>query len=171
MSSAFWFINGEPTNGKWIDMDSIDSTDEVLEELAEADIIPRNEDEEPDYGGDLLVADAEGLAKAFLGSYGTFDFNDFVEARDHIDRNKHIDEDAVIAYIGMAGSWSLSDFEDTYYGEAESETKFAEQFADEVGLLSEASKELAMYFDYEAYGRDLFINDFYLTDGYVFRRG
>jgi antirestriction protein len=29
---------------------------------------------------------------------------------------------------------------------------------------------LASYFDYDAYARDLFIDDFYFTDGYVFRR-
>ena len=29
---------------------------------------------------------------------------------------------------------------------------------------------LASYFDYEAYARDLFIDDYYFTDGYVFRR-
>ena len=28
----------------------------------------------------------------------------------------------------------------------------------------------ASYFDYEAYARDLFIDDYYFTDGYVFRR-
>jgi antirestriction protein len=30
---------------------------------------------------------------------------------------------------------------------------------------------LASYFDYEAYARDLFIDDYYFTNGYVFRRG
>ena len=29
---------------------------------------------------------------------------------------------------------------------------------------------LASYFDYEAYARDLFIDDFYFSNGYVFRR-
>ena len=29
---------------------------------------------------------------------------------------------------------------------------------------------LASYFDYEAFARDLFIEDYYFTDGYVFRR-
>ena len=29
---------------------------------------------------------------------------------------------------------------------------------------------LALYFDYEAYARDLFIDDFYFSNDYVFRR-
>ena len=104
MSQAFWYVDGEPTKGKWIDMDCIDSTDEVLEELAEAGFIPRDEDGEPEYGGDLLVADAEDLAKAFLGRHGTFDLDDFVEARDHCSRN-HVDEDAVVAYMDYESVW------------------------------------------------------------------
>lgn len=168
MSQAFWYINGEPTNGKWIDMDSIDSTDEVLEELAEAEIIPRNEDDEPDYGGDLLVADAEGLAKAFLSRYDTFDLDDFVEARDYCASN-HVYEDAVVAYVNYAGSWSKSDFEDSYQGEADNEVAYAEQLFDEC-YAHDIPENLRYYIDYEKFARDLFISDYWFEDGYVFRR-
>jgi antirestriction protein len=150
-------------------MDLIDSTDEVLEELAEAEIIPRDEDGEPDYGGDLLVADAEGLARAFTGSYDTFDFNDFVEARDYCASN-HVDEDAVEAYLSYAGSWSKSDFEEAYNGEADSEEAFAEQLADDSGMLESIPENLRCYFDFKAFARDLFINEYWYEDGYVFRR-
>lgn len=168
MSQAFWYINGEPTNGKWIDMDSIDSTDEVLEELAEAEIIPRNEDDDPDYGGDLLVADAEGLAKAFLSRHDTFDLDDFVEARDYCESN-HVDEDAVVAYVNYAGSWSKSDFEDSYQGEADNEAAYAEQLFDEC-YAHDIPENLRYYIDYEKFARDLFISDYWFEDGYVFRR-
>ncbi|WNO06012.1 antirestriction protein ArdA [Rhodoferax mekongensis] len=166
MSQAFWYVDGEPTKGKWIDMDLIDSTDEVLEELAEAGFIPRDEDGGPEYGGDLLVADAEDLAKAFLGRHGTFDLDDFVEARDHCSRN-HVDEDAVVAYISMAGSWSKSDFEESYVGAYDNEQSYAEEYCDECMEVPEA---LQGYIDYEKLARDLFINDVYYSDGYVFRR-
>lgn len=175
MSQAFWYINGEPTNGKWVDMDCIDSTDEVLQELADAGIIPTDDDEEdqntgtPVYDGDLLVADAEGLAKAFLGRNDTFDLDDFVESRDYCASN-HVDEDAVVAYLSYAGSWSKSDFEDLYQGEADSEVAFAEQLCDDLGYLNEMPEHLRSYFDYEAFARDLFISDYWLEDGYVFRR-
>lgn len=36
--------------------------------------------------------------------------------------------------------------------------------------LDDMMGHLASYFDYEAYARDLFIDDFYFTDGYVFRK-
>lgn len=168
MSSAFWYVDGIPTKGKWIDMDCIDSTDEVLEELAEAGIIPRNEDDEPEYGGDLLVADAEGLSRAFLGRYGTFDLDDFVEARDYCSSN-HTDEDAVVAYMSYAGSWSKSDFEDVFVGTADSEVAYAEELFDECYAHS-IPENLRCYIDYEAFARDLFISDYWFEDGYVFRR-
>lgn len=168
MSQAFWYINGEPTNGKWIDMDCIDDTDEVLEELAESSIIPRNEDKEPEYGGDLLVADAEGLAKAFLSRHDTFDFDDFVEARDHCSKN-HVDEDAVVAYMSYAGSWSKSNFEDAFVGTADNEEAYAEELFDEC-YASEIPENMRCYIDYAKFARDLFISDYWFEDGYVFRR-
>ena len=36
--------------------------------------------------------------------------------------------------------------------------------------LDDMMGSLASYFDYEAYARDLFIDDYYFTNGYVFRR-
>lgn len=168
MSQCFWYVDGEPTKGKWIDMDYINDTDEVLEELAEAGYVKRNEDGEPEYGGDLLVADAEGLALKFLGSYGAFDLDDFVDCRDYLDsRQCTASEEALIAYIDMAGSWSKRGFEQDYVGEADSEEDFAEQHVDECW---EVPEHLQYYIDYERVARDIFINDFYFTDGFVFRR-
>ena len=166
MSRAFWYVDSEPTKGVWIDVDYIANTDEVLEELAEGGFVPRDEDGDPVYGGDLLVADAEDLAKAFLGSHGSFDLDDFVEARDYASRN-HVPEDAIVAYIDMAGSWSRSGFANDYVGAYDSEEAYAKEYCDECMDVPEA---LEGYIDYEKLARDLFINDVYYTDGYVFRR-
>jgi len=53
-------------------------------------------------------------------------------------------------------------------GEAESEEDYARNFADETGLLSDMPDSLQSYFDYEAYGRDMFMNGLVLVNGYVF---
>lgn len=171
MSQCFYYVDGIPTKGKWIDMDLITDTDEVLEELAEAGYVQRNEGGEPEYGGDLLVADAEGLASVFLGSHGTFDFDDFVDCRDYLDsRQCTAPEEALIVYINYAGSWSKSDFEEVYNGEHDSEKSFAEELVDELGYLSEMPEHLRSYFDYEKFARDIFITDYWFEDGFVFRR-
>jgi len=91
----------------------------------------------------------------------------FVDCRNYMDRHRHIDENAVLAYISMAGSWSSGDFEEVYVGEYDSEEKYAEEYCDEC---MEVPQALQGYIDYEKLARDLFINDFYYSDGYVFRR-
>jgi antirestriction protein len=55
-------------------------------------------------------------------------------------------------------------------GQWDSEKDFAEHIVDECYNLDDMMGSLASYFDYEAYARDLFIDDYYFTDGYVFRR-
>ena len=65
-------------------------------------------------------------------------------------------------------------------GKWDSEKDFAEHIIDECYRsafgrlqgknLDDMMGHLASYFDYEAYARDLFIDDFYFSNGYVFRR-
>lgn len=59
------------------------------------------------------------------------------------------------------------DFEDAYMGAYYSETDFAESvMEDHIYLIPES---LRYYFDYRAYARDLFMDGFVFTDGFVFR--
>lgn len=169
MSQAFFYVDGIPTKGKWVDLEYVTSMDDVMEELAEAGFIPRNEDGDPEYGGDVLIADCEGLARAFYHSRSdTMDLDDFIEARDYCDRD-HVDEDAVIAYISHFSNWDQSSFEDAFSGAYDSEVAYAEQLVDDCGYLQEMPEHLRNYFDYEAFARDLFITDYTMVDGFVFR--
>lgn len=165
-NQAFYYVDGIPTKGKWIDLEFIDSTDEILEELAEAGFIGRNEEGGPEYGGDLLVADVEGdLAACFMGKYGTFDLDDFVEARDEVSEDE---QEAAAKYIEHFGSWSKSHFRDAYRGEYSSEEDYAEQFIDDCGMLGGMPEDMKQYFDYERYAHDLFMGDCVFLDGHVF---
>jgi hypothetical protein len=169
---AFFYIDGIPTKGAWLDLEYLSDFDEVLEALANDGLILRNEDDEPQYDGDVLVSDIEGdLPRAFYtSSIDAFDLSGFVECRDDCDRNR-IDYDAAAAYLDWSnGPWSLDSFQDAYRGKADDETKFAEDWLEETGQLDEIPEHLRFYFDYEAFARDLFINDFYLHNGYVFDR-
>jgi antirestriction protein len=57
-----------------------------------------------------------------------------------------------------------SDFEDAFRGVWDSERDFTEDFVESLGLLADAPEDLKRYFDYEAYARDLFINDFWSSE-------
>lgn len=68
---------------------------------------------------------------------------------------------------------STSDFEERFVGEWESFRDYAEDLADEIGLLRDVPEEIARYFDWEAWTRDL-AYDFTVEDAprsgvFVFR--
>jgi antirestriction protein len=79
--------------------------------------------------------------------------------------------DAFEAFSDAFGNDCIDSFKDRYMGKWDSEKEFAEYIVDECYNLDSMMGHLASYFDYEAYARDLFIDDYYFTDGYVFRRG
>ena len=68
---------------------------------------------------------------------------------------------------------SISDFEERYQGHWDTFAEYAEQLADDIGLLADVSEEIARYFNWQAWTRDLAMD--YLTyDGpeggvFVFR--
>ena len=57
-----------------------------------------------------------------------------------------------------------------YMGKWDSEEDWAEHIIDECYDLEGMMGHLASFFNYEAYARELFIEDYYFTDGFVFRR-
>ena len=74
------------------------------------------------------------------------------------------------AYVSATGNDSISDFEEDYEGEYDSEEEFAEYIVKECYDLDKMMGNLAFYFDYKAFARDLFLSDYIFEDGYVFRR-
>lgn len=85
----------------------------------------------------------------------------------------HLEDDrqkAFKAYVSATGNDSISDFEEDYEGEYDSEEDFASYIVSESYDLERMMGNLAMYFDYKAFARDLFISDYIFEDGYVFRR-
>lgn len=50
---------------------------------------------------------------------------------------------------------SISDFEEQYVGSWDSFREYAEQLADDIGLLADVPEEIARYFDWQAWSRDL----------------
>ena len=50
---------------------------------------------------------------------------------------------------------SVSDFEERYQGHWESFEDYARELADGIGLLADVPEEIARYFDWQAWSRDL----------------
>lgn len=147
-NQVFWYVDGIPTKGKWIDMEYVSDFYEIRQALIEGGFMPDTCD------GDILAADAEGLARAFIGDYGSFYFADFIDCRD-----SEGDERAKIAFIEWHGSWDASEFEDCYIGDYSYHDnpvlEYAYQYIDDCYDLEKMLGNLSAYFDYEKFARDL----------------
>jgi antirestriction protein len=160
---AFFYVDGIPTKGVWLDLDDVDSWDKVRNELSQQGFIC------DEYGGDILVADIEGsLARCcYSSSFDLFDLDRFIEMQEDIARHG-FDSEAVAAFIGWYGSWSLDSFESAYMGSYDSEEDFAQQYLDDSGTLDQIPESLRYYFDVERFARDLFMDGYYYDSGFVF---
>ena len=87
------------------------------------------------------------------------------------------DIQAVGAYIAHIGEeyaplakWEewIGDFEESYQGEMTTE-EFATQLAEEMFLGVDLPKWVEMYFDYQKFERDLFLGDYWESNGFIFR--
>ena len=96
--------------------------------------------------------------------------SEYFEYKDKIEGMSETMAEAYEEYINEGG-YNGEEFEDMYQGQYESEEAFAEQLLDDCGTLNDIPQHLRYYFDYTAYARDLFINDYFITsNGFVFIR-
>ena len=158
-ASAFFYVDGIPTKGDWVDLRFITEWDEIRDELAKDLGIEADEIDE------ILCADVDGLARHFYASNcDSFDLDAWVEFRDDLEKS-HIDAEVADAYLENCGSGSVSDIEDAYTGEYKSWSDFAYDMAENCFSIPE---EISHYFDYEKFGNDLSY-DYFENNGYFFR--
>ncbi len=86
---------------------------------------------------------------------------------DHFGDSAKVIWDAFVDHFGEGSS--AQDCIDAYCGQYESEREYVEQYVDDLGMLDNIPDFVRNYFDYDAYARDVFINDLVMTDnGHVF---
>lgn len=164
-NQAFFYIDGIPTKGAWIDLDTITEWDEVKAELAKHLSIDADELDE------ILCSDIEGLPRHFYASNcDSFDMSAWADFKEQLDKT-HLDAEVIDAYLenmGTYGGIDVSDIEDCYYGEFDDWTDFAYHLMEETGDLDQLPENLRHYFDFEKFGNDLSF-DFFESNGYFFR--
>ena len=162
-SSAFFYIDGIPTKGLWVDLMTIENWESV-EALLSAKYPNADIDE-------ILCADIEGIGKCFYASNcDSFDMTEWLEFRESFEAS-HLDIEAIQDYIENYGANDLdiSNIEDCYYGQYDDFDSFVYQFVDDCDILHGMEESLKCYFDYEKYGRDLSYDFFIGSNGHVFR--
>lgn len=143
--------------GKWFDLTDFDDEDAFYDACR---TLHAGEDDP-----ELMFQDWEGIPSPFA-SESSVSWA-FIEAfRQAQDEGRAV---AFVAWAEYTGECDYDAFDDAYYGEAESEEDFAYGFVEDNGLLNDVPESLRVYFDYEAYARDLFSSGYVFQGGYVFR--
>ena len=146
--------------GMWVDLVKCGDYDTFMEVCHNL----HADEEDPE----LMYQDYECFPSAWYSESG-IDENTFDKIMEFADMDDD-DKEAYEEFLDAFGEESIDSFKERYMGKWDSEEAFAEHIVDECYDLTGMMGHLSSYFDYQAYARDLFIEDFYYTDGYVFRR-
>ena len=161
-ASAFFYIDGIPTKGAWVELDSSTTWETIADAIREA--IPGADCDE------ILCADAEGLARHFLGRYDGFDlkaWSEWIETAEASD----LDPEIVALYCDNVGQWdaeAVRAAEENYYGAYVSHEEFAVELLNNTGDLASMPEHLSYYFDYQKCANDLLMTDFFEAEGHYF---
>ena len=144
--------------GKWISLVKCGDYDTFMEvcHTLHAD------EEDPE----LMFQDYENFPERFY-SESCMDEDTFDKIMEWYDMD---DKEAYEAYLDATGDANAENFRERFMGEWDSEEDFAEHIVSECYDLDNIMGSLASYFDYKAFARDLFIDDYYFDGTYVFRR-
>ena len=145
--------------GMWIDISSFNDYDECINFC----MAIHADEEDPE----LMAEDFAAFPDAWYneGFISEEDFDNILEYSDMCDKHG---ADAVNDYLEFHDT--LDSFEEAYCGTWDDEEDFARHIIGECYNLESELGDLARYFDYEAFGRDLFMYDYELGEnGSVFR--
>ena len=147
--------------GMWVDLSTFDSYDDFLN-FCKA--IHADEDDP-----ELMYQDYENMPRSlYRESMGEKVFENIKEYCELCD---DYSVEAVEDFLEWSSSEDLERMHDAYVGVYDSEEDFAEEIVSDCYDLDNMMGSIACYFDYEAFARDLFINDYcFGSHGTVLRR-
>lgn len=158
--------NNGSINGAWLDLSDYSSKEEFYQACAEL----HKDETDPEF----MFQDWENIPDSFIGeSWLADNVFEYFEAMEDVS-----DSDAFEAYVLNEGDLSKQDiaefverFNEAYAGEFDSDEKFADNLAEEIGYFDAMEKAgiSLHYFDSSAFARDLLCGDYWTSGGYYFR--
>ena len=169
---TYGMYNSGSLLGKWFDLSDYNDAEEFYKDCYE---YHRNE-----FLPELMFQDWEYIP-AFLISESSLHEDSFR----YFEAVSEMDEDIAEAfelYCSNIISWPangndldemLEGFNEAYQGYyggvmKDPKTEFAYQYIEDIGLLAGVPELLERYFDYEAFGRDMFLGDYSEFEGHIF---
>ncbi len=140
-------------SGEWIDLTAFADYDDFISYCNDL----HSDEEDPE----LMFQDYQNFPSLWF-SESCFDedtYNLIIEYSEADNKN------AIDSYISYFGTFSMSEFSERYFGYWNSKYDFA---YDIIQNCYELPQFASYYFDYDKFADDLFITDYYYSDGYIF---
>ena len=154
--------------GEWVDLTDYDSGEEVQDKI---DSLMKEYSEKYHDGEETepAIHDYENFDSSLYSEYmGKADYDIIIDTR-KISEEKGIPAEVLQSISNDFSPDNLEEFvDDRYIGEYDGDYELGENYVDNVGGI-EGVKNSEFYFDYEALGRDLSINNYNEYDGHYFQ--
>ena len=152
--------NSGNLGGMWVDLSTFDSYDDFIN-FCKAIHADENEPE-------LMYQDFENMSRSlYHESMGEEEFNNILEYCELCD---DYSVEAVDDFLEIFSPEDLDRMDDAYAGVYDSEEDFAREMVNDCYDIEKMMGDLAYYFDYEAFARDLFMCDYHFgSHGTVLR--
>jgi antirestriction protein len=173
--------NNGVLHGEWIDATAdVDEMQEHVDRILRASKFPNvmvdHEGEQVPSAEEFAIHDHEGDALKGLGEYsGLAKVAALIELEDLAESEIGSDGPAIVrAYWDNMGTMpddaqeAVDAARDAYAGSFDNREAFADDYAEQTGLLDSVPENLRSYFDMDAFGRDLLMGDYFENDGHYF---
>jgi antirestriction protein len=147
--------NNGSIQGAWLDLDDYTDAEDFYNACKEL------HSDEPD--PEFMFQDFEGFPKQFYSESGSVD-----EIYEYIDfvQKSHLDQDVIDA--GLDCDIAMENIEEAYSGKYSSDKDFAQQFAEEIGVIDKNASWPNTCIDWEQAAREL-MYDYNSSNNYYFR--
>lgn len=138
-------------HGEWIDVsEGIDHINECIKEILSTSPVAEECEE-------WAIHDFQGFGDFRVSE--SHDLEELCEMAEFFKDYENFPCDVLSSLLNDYGIGGAKEkIDDDYIGEFNSETDLAYHYVEETGILDGANKSVSMYFDYEAFGRDLDLN-------------
>ena len=146
--------NNGSIDGKWIDISEYNDYEEFVDACREL----HSDEDDPEF----MVQDYENFPRKWYHEGGLPTEEEFDKINDYY-LMSDTEQRAYEAYVNYTDDDDIDNFHEAYQGEYDSASDFAYSLVDDLGWDGIGSDNLDMYFDYDAFGRDLMM-DFHFGD-------
>ena len=152
--STYAKYNDGSLEGEWVDLTDFDTYEDFVDYCSEL----HKDENDPEF----MVQDFENFPKKWYHESGLPSEDEFNKINEYY-LMSDIEKSAYEAFIDCTDNEDIDDFHEAYQGQFESASDFAYDLVDSLGWDGIGSNAIDMYFDYDAFGRDLMF-DYHIGD-------